>query len=363
MKRLYVAATERSTGKTTLCLGLLAAFRRRKLRVAFMKPVGQRCVWVDGVPVDTDVALMRSVFCLPQPVCDMSPLIVLQGTTRRFLDGRLRDLETLVRNAAERLCAGADLLLIEGTGHAGVGSVLKLSNARVARLLNAHVLLVANAGIGRTIDELALNLPLFRNEELPIAGVVVNKVEPRKAREVYPYIEKGLRPLRVRSLGWLPEKEFLSGPTMREIVGLLDARILCGKDCLDTVVLSILIATGYPHTLMSRFAPSALVIADGDREDIILAVMNSNLVARRKRAATCLCLTGGVLPHPKIRRLIAPANVPVICVRGDSYTVASRINDALVKISPEDVAKISLVKRLVEKHLDVNSLLASLPDR
>ena len=91
--------------------------------------------------------------------------------------------------------------------------------------------------------------------------------------------------------------------------------------------------------------------------------MSSNLVARRKRAPTFLCLTGGVLPHPKIRKIIAPARVPVICVRGDSYSVASRIHDALVKISPEDAAKISLVKRLVERHLDVNSLLASLPDR
>lgn len=47
-KKLYMAATRQDQGKTTISLGLLAAFEE------LAPPVGQRYVEVDGVRVDIE---------------------------------------------------------------------------------------------------------------------------------------------------------------------------------------------------------------------------------------------------------------------------------------------------------------------
>ena len=53
--------------------------------------------------------------------------------------------------AFDRAAYEKDYVIIEGTGHAGVGSVFNLSNAQVARRLNAKVIIVAAGGIGRRL--------------------------------------------------------------------------------------------------------------------------------------------------------------------------------------------------------------------
>ena len=66
------------------------------------------------------------------------------------------------------------ITICEGTGHAGVGSVVGAGNARVAAELGADVVLVANGGLGRAFDELELNRSLclvsFASSHLKLCG-------------------------------------------------------------------------------------------------------------------------------------------------------------------------------------------------
>lgn len=55
-------------------------------------------------------------------------------------------------------------------GHVGVGSVVGLSNARVARELGLEIVLVANGGLGSTFDELELNRTVRSGAYLTDAG-------------------------------------------------------------------------------------------------------------------------------------------------------------------------------------------------
>ncbi len=74
-----------------------------------------------------------------------------------------------------------DFVLCEGSGHAGVGSVFDLSNAQVAKILGAKVIIVTQGGIGKPIDEVSLNQALFEKEGVEIIGVILNKVLGDKA--------------------------------------------------------------------------------------------------------------------------------------------------------------------------------------
>ncbi len=50
--RLFIAATEQNTGKTTTAVGLYAELRKTFERIGFIKPVGQRFVDVEGKQID-----------------------------------------------------------------------------------------------------------------------------------------------------------------------------------------------------------------------------------------------------------------------------------------------------------------------
>jgi BioD-like phosphotransacetylase family protein len=133
--RVFVAATRQNDGKTTTSLGLLAALERRYGRVGYIKPVGQRFVEIDEQKIDEDSVLMNHVFRLNCPLVDMSPIAVEPDFTRRYLqNANLDSLIKRIHKAFDRVAWEKQFVLIEGTGHAGVGSVFDLSNAAVAKL-------------------------------------------------------------------------------------------------------------------------------------------------------------------------------------------------------------------------------------
>ena len=84
------------------------------------------------------------------------------------------------------------MVVYEGTGHPGVGRVANLSNAQVAKMLGAGVIMIAKGGIGNTIDRLHLSMAVFREQQVPILGVIINKVRPDKIDKIRHYIGKHL---------------------------------------------------------------------------------------------------------------------------------------------------------------------------
>ena len=191
-RQIFLAATGQNRGKTTASLGLFAAFAGRDLNTAFMKPVGQRWIVLDGAPADEDAALMRAVFDLPDPTHLLSPVQIPRGFTRRVIEGEVvEDLSARIVAARDEMAHGRDLILLEGTGHAGVGAVIGLSNADVAALLGAPVIIVSEGGIGRPIDEIVLNAALFAARGVEVAGAIVNKVNLEMEPQLPRLLERG----------------------------------------------------------------------------------------------------------------------------------------------------------------------------
>src|SRR5437773_5829378 len=192
--RVFIAATRQNDGKTTASLGLLAAMQKFYPRIGYIKPVGQRFVEIEEQKIDEDTVLMDHVYRLNCPLLDMSPIAVEPDFTRKYLT--TSNNEALVRKiqkAFDRVAWERDFVLCEGSGHAGVGSVFDLSNAQVAALLGAKVIIVTGGGIGRPIDEVSLNQALFDKEEVEIIGVIVNKVMLDQVEHVAEFVRRGLK--------------------------------------------------------------------------------------------------------------------------------------------------------------------------
>ena len=355
-KRIFVAATRMNDGKTTTSLALFAALRSFTSRVGFIKPVGQRFVEVEGHQIDEDSVLLNQIFDVGIPIRAMSPIAVHHNFTRDFLnDPEVNHAEIINRmcRAFDRAAFDQDYIIIEGSGHAGVGSVFNLSNADVARRLNAKVIIVASGGIGRPVDEIALNKAVFRRAGVEIIGAIINKVAPHKIEMVDKYCRIALARMDIPLLGCIPYEQKLTRPNLEQIVAEIEGRWLNGKETgannrIDKVVIGAMAAKG----LVEHLTQGKLIIAPGDREDIILAAVAAEGVAK-ERIIAGIILTRDILPHPRLMEMIAKTRIPVVICSEDSYIVASKVNNMTVKTQPGDEDKIPIIKDLIIKNIDL----------
>jgi len=111
-------------------------------------------------------------------------------------------------------------------GHAVVGSVFDLSNAQIAKILGAKVIIISQGGIGKPIDEVYLNQAVFEREGVEIIGVILNKVLPDKLEFISEFARRGLKRKGLELLGVVPYRSILSRPTMDLIRQELNADYL-----------------------------------------------------------------------------------------------------------------------------------------
>jgi uncharacterized protein len=380
VRRIYLAATGMNRGKTTTSLGLLAALIGRGLATGFTKPVGQRYAIVDEIPADEDAILVRAVYGLADPLSAMSPVHIPRGFTRAYIRGEVvEDLGARIRTAFDVVSERRDIVLVEGTGHAGVGAVIGLSNAEVARMLSARAVIVSEGGVGRPIDEIVLNRALFARHGVDVVGAIVNKVDVEAQPSLPSVLEAGLARHGIALLGVLPYRPLLSNPTLSMLCEQLEGEVLHPGPDLDRPIDRVDIGAMQAGHLLDRLGPGSLLIVPGDREDLVQALVTVTLMGRaggapagaagfpvgatdgppgRHPGVAGLVLTGEHAPPPRVVAAIRSADLFAMRVAEDTYRVASEVHDLLVKTHPEDRDKIALIQSLVAEHLDVDRILA-----
>jgi BioD-like phosphotransacetylase family protein len=358
--RVFIAATRQNDGKTTTSLGLLAELQRFYPRVGYIKPVGQRFVEIAEQKIDEDTVLMDSVYKLNCPLVDMSPIAIEPDFTRKYLESANYD--TLVRkiqNAFDRVAWEKDFVLCEGSGHAGVGSVFDLSNARVAEILGAKVVIVSRGGIGKPIDEVCLNQALFEEAGVEIIGVILNKVLPERLEFITEFARRGLRRKGLELLGVLPLQPLLSRPTIGSIQEELRAKVLNDSGGLHNMVDDVVVGAMSAQNASRFFRDGVLFITPGDREDLILAAAAAAEGSESQQMAGIL-LTGDLRPSPSVMGVVKRLEYPVLLAHEDSYEVASKVHDLIVKTRPDELEKISAIRDLIAQHVDVQKILDAL---
>ncbi len=358
--RVFLAATGQNRGKTTASLGLTAAIIGRGALTGFIKPVGQRYLVVDGTRADEDAVLMKAVFNLPDALDDMSPVTLPRHFTTDFIMGQVHeDLEREVTDAAASVAAGKDLLLIEGTGHAGVGAVVGLSNARVASLLDAPVVIVSEGGVGRPIDEIVLNHALFERHGVRVIGALVNKVEIDSHPHLPDVLRRGLGQHGIELLGCIPYSELLANPSLELIATHLDGELLAGEATPGRTVAHVAIGAMRPEHATDLIHDRTLLITPGDRDDLVAMALGLNAAGDGARV-TGLVLTGGFAPSDQVLADLRAAGLFAYLVETDTYRTAQAVDEILVKTHPTDTEKIETIIRLVSGAIDVEGFLAHL---
>lgn len=358
MKKIFIAATKQNDGKTTVSLGLICNFQNRFKKVGFIKPIGQRYLEEEGLKIDEDSLLIEEVCGIKCGLKDMSPIAVEKGFTEKYIARPDKQSITgQIKESFRRVSRGNSLVIIEGTGHAGVGSVFDHSNATVAKLVGSKVIIISSGGIGRPIDEIVLNKALFEREGVKVLGVIINKVLPNKFDKINNLVRKGFERKGIDVLGVIPYNPMLSRPTIEQILEETDFELLCGRDYLESSVSQVIVGAMEPHDAIKYIVEDSLMITPGDREDMIMTALGCFREGDEKRLKVSgIVLSGGITPDAPIMNLLNKAQIPVLLARSDTYDVATTIHDLTVKIRPRDTDKINAVIKLIKDNVDLDKI-------
>lgn len=361
LRNIFISSIYQNAGKTAISLGLYQILKERKIRTAFMKPIGQQVVPMGDYDIDKDSYLIGEVFHTKKFFKEMSPVTIGRGYTEKYIfNPRKDELKGTILKAFDSLRKRKEAIIIEGTGHAGVGSVIDFSNADVAQLLGSKVMIISEGGIGRSIDEIVLNKALFDLKGVEVIGVIVNKVLPEKYEKVERALRQGLLNKGIELLGVVPMDPLLSVPTVEQVKTGLNLQLLCGGDGLNRRVNHTIVAAMEPHNMIHHLKEGTLVLTSGDRVDNILLAVSSHLAGEDRGFHICgIILTGGLQPNPEIIEILRKSHIPILTTEDDTYMAATKIKHLICKIQKTDKDKIKEVTRLVKKYVNVDAVLAN----
>ncbi len=353
-QRIYVAATSQHVGKTTSTLGLVSVFKEQGLNVGYCKPVGQQYIDVGPSRADKDALLFASTMDFELVPELHSPVILGPGATTAYLDDPSQfSFENRILKASKILEQNHDVVVYEGTGHPGVGSVVGLSNARVAELLNAGVIMVVEAGVGNTIDRLTLNLALFRQHNVPIIGIIINKALPQKIEKVEQYVGDWLKGQGIKLLGTLPYEEELGLPVMATIASAINAKVLYHDDQLDNRVGDIIAGSLIDLSKPKDFCNQLLVVSHTRVGEAIRKIRQVGRFLEVECPLTGIVVTGEGELQEDILEYINQYRIPVLHSMMDTYEVVIKISRIEVKINTRTPWKVIKAVNLFREHIDL----------
>jgi hypothetical protein len=359
-KRIFVAATGQNSGKTTTSLSLLHLARKKYDRIGFIKPIGPKLATLNGRLVDKDAALMAQVYGLEKYLEYMSPVVLQPGTTKKVLEGEISpaDFEQKILKAVEVLDRECDFLIVEGAGHSGVGTVLGMSNAHIARMVDAPVLMVTGGGIGNVVDSVGMNAALFHQEGAEIRAIVANKIIPEKREETLHYLNLAFRDSGIKVIGGFNYQPILANPTLRRISSVLGLPIQGNREEDMRIVHHIQIGAASTQRVVEIMQESTLLLVTSSRDELLVTLANLYTLPEYRSKIVGL-IVPGVAPLSNItQKILDRSNIPYMRTERTTTEIFLDVSEDVSKLTAEDIEKIALIQTLAEKRFDFDLIEA-----
>jgi BioD-like phosphotransacetylase family protein len=342
MEKLVIASVGKGAGKTSLIIGMAKVLQRP---FGYLKPFGDRLIYREKKVWDYDADLVMSIFGMRRDPEDLT--IGFEHAKLRYMydgEGRKKRLQEMVSQAQ------GDILFVEGGQYLRYGVSLGLDPISVAKDIGGQLVFLISGNEDVLMDDAVFVKNYLDMKGVVSKGVIFNKVQnPEEFKEYYAgkIEEQG-----IRVLGIIPYEKELTLLTVDYLAKRLMAKIITGEKALNRCVRNILVGA---MTLNALFQTplfqkeDKLVITSGDREDMILAALESSTVG--------VVITNNILPSSNILSKAYERNIPLLLVPQDTYHAATQIDNIESLFTKDDVHKIGLMEQLVQKHVDVKAII------
>lgn len=359
MNTIFLAPVGQQVGLSTSALGLVRTLQRAGLKVGFCKPIAQ-----DHGPLDRSVHFARETCGTGSPIpvsLERAELLLSQQD-----EDTLREEVVSVYKKAAEGTTPPEVVVVEGITLTRSNPYAHQLNTAMARDLDARTILVASLAEGK-VEDLADQLEIAAREfQSPdgkrLAGYILNFAPPTlEANAVVNALGAHSSLLaQLPLLGFIHQNPEITAPRTWDVAHYLGAQVLNeGQIKSRRVRVNMVTARSVGH-IVDLFKPGTLVIAPGDREDVIMATSLSSL---NGVPLAGLLLTSGYVPQEPIQRLCKPAltgELPVMLVESNSFTTASLLGQMDTQVPLDDLERMEQVLDFVADRLDIVPLQAGI---
>ncbi len=355
-KGLYIATTSANSGKSIISIGLMDMLLGKTAKVGYFRPV------IDDMKdgqMDNHIRMMINHFELNLNYKNA------YGFTRSEVmqlknQGKEDEIISKIIHKYKKLEADFDFILVEGTDFSDDGSIIEWDiNVSIAKNLGIPVILLAS-GSKKSLEELIGNIQIafdsFKENGVKVLMAIANKIRKEDVETVKEEIKKTLDDEVLVDV--IPLNPILANPSLKEITDELGGTVLFGKEFLNNQAGAFSVGAMQLRNYLTHLKEGSLVITPGDRADIILGALQANISANYP-SISGIVLTGGLMPEEPILKLIEGLSeiIPIISVKGGTYSITNKIGDINPKIYAENIEKISVSKKVFEANIS-HSLLA-----
>ncbi len=354
MRTLFIGSTVGNSGKTMITIGLAPVLQESGYKVGFFKPLGKQPTMVGGKVVDADAQFLKEALHLAEPLEQICPVVVTQDLLYKALHGDTSDARARIQKAFEAVSAGKDVVLMGGAGTLADGGFLGVPTLSLVKDYKAPVLLVDPYH-----DEVCIDCILMAREMLgdALMGVVLNRVTPQALPEVEQIVVPYLASKGIEVLGVVPLDRLLDAVTVRQLVEILQGKVVCGEAALDEFVERFSVGAMDTGAALGYFQrlPNKAVITGGNRADIQLAALETS--------TRCLVLTGDQMPNQIIIARAREAGVPIVVVSHDTLTTVEKLESVLGRIRIRETPKVRRAQELLRERLNSRRIIQKLDVR
>ena len=349
----FLAPLARESGLTSMALGLARALSRDHVEVGYVKPILQPA---DLGQADLAPHFARSLLHLnvPEPM----PFEAAEERVRSGgLDALLEDLVDMVEEAG----TGNDAVVVEGLIPDASLQIASGLNAAMTRALSASLVPVL-AGNGHNeaaladMVDLALRQFAEAEEPPPLAGVLINRVHAPVATPLFGVLHGGDADMPL--LGDIPYAPALAALRLQDVCEALDLGIVQQGTLKRARVRDFVIAGSGVDALIDRLRPGALVLAAGDRSDIVLA---SGLSYVQGTQLAGLLLTGSTRMSSQVATLLRGARLaemPILSTPDDTFEAAAKLAGLSSHVRADDFERMEQAIKHAADHIDTTALRA-----
>ncbi len=354
---LYIASLEPLAGSLFVTLGMMELLRSRVGRVAFFRPVVEQ---EEGE--DEDTRFILEYFGLDMRYEETFGYTVSQ-VEEMVAEHRINELHKGLIAKFRALQERYDFVLCEGLNRYSFSATFDFDvNIEIAKNLGTPYITIIN-GRGKSPHELEEEIRIESECVGSECGnhfaTFVNRLDP----EMIPPLEAFVAGGEFHGIlhFFLPEVEELDLPTVDDIREALGAKVHFGEtgDLKRVVRQSKIAAMNLEHFL-TYLEEGDLVIVPGDRADILMGSLGA-VYSKNYPHISGILLTGGIVPDETICRLLhgfKSVPVPILAVKGDTYTTAMQVREVPSKIRPHSDRKIALAMGSFHARVDAAQIVS-----
>ncbi len=310
MVALLVTSSESGAGKTTICVGLGKNLADSGKKVGFLRIAASN---------SNDGAFMKSLLNLSDPIV-VDP--------------------AQIKEAYAKASAGKEVVIIED-------EKLSANSYKLAEAVDAKVIVVE----GYTGKQSQMK-SAYKDFGSRLLGVVMGKVPVSQVERLKKEISAQSGEVKV--LGVVPEDRALLSPTVSEIAGVVNGKIVDGEKQLAELVENVMLGAMYVGSGLDYFGRKAnkAVVLRVERPDMQLAALETS--------TKCMVLSGKDAPADVVLRRAKDKKVPIILTTDNVATVVTKIEAALSQPRLNNDRKLPRLAEIMKQSFDFKSAYQAL---